>query len=80
MTEFLSVLLLYYGCDAVAATRALDHSEVMECMAHYQDVKEYFTEPEGDGAAHPQSAYQNFKAWERRNAETVADLRRAASG
>ncbi|WP_299830004.1 hypothetical protein [uncultured Roseobacter sp.] len=79
MTEFLSVLLLYYGCDAAAETRALNHAEVMECMAHYQQVKEYFTEPEANGAERSQSAYQNFKAWEHRNAETVADLRRTAS-
>lgn len=51
----------------------------MDCMIHYHHLKEYCNEPDANGLGQSQSAYQNFKVWERRNAETVANLRRAAS-
>lgn len=58
---------------------ALSHAEVMQDMAHYDHVKEYFIAPDANGSGRSQNAYQNFKAWKRRNAETIADLRRAAA-
>ena len=75
MSEFLSILALYYACDQVAAVQTLTHGEVMDCMAHYDAVKTYFADPSAEGTEGAQQAYQGFKDWERRNPAIVAELR-----
>lgn len=74
MSEFVAILALYYVCDSAAATNTLSHAEVMECMTHYDAVKSYFAAPDST-ASSPQTAYLDFKQWERANPRIVAELR-----
>ncbi|WP_299676844.1 hypothetical protein [uncultured Roseobacter sp.] len=75
MAEFLSILTLYYACDAAARDRALSHAEVMRCMAHYESVKVYFEAPRARDHTAAQSGYLAFKTWEADHPDIVAGLR-----
>ena len=82
MSEFLSVLALYYVCDATAALRPMSAEEIGACFSTYDTVKVYFVDgfdlaPPGSMARIRQmsEAYLAFKAWEEDNAALVADMR-----
>lgn len=82
MGEFLTVLALYYMCDATAAMRPMSMQEVATCAESYDTVKVYFVSdfdlaPQGTLARFDQmsEAYIAFKAWEEQNADLVEDLR-----
>ncbi|MEL6167239.1 MAG: hypothetical protein AAFR35_01015 [Pseudomonadota bacterium] len=81
MEEFLSVLALYYTCDAAAALRPLGPDEVRVCTDAYESVKVWFTEDfeladPGTLARYEQllDGYREFKAWEAANPEVVGKV------
>ncbi len=85
MSEFLSLLALYYVCDATAAMRHLTMQEVMACTQTYESVKTYFvTEfelaPHGtaERAQQMQQGYLAFLDWEEANEALVEDMQAEA--
>lgn len=85
MSEFLALLLAYYTCDAAAQTQEPLGGDRLACVETYEEVKSYFAPlspaPPGtvEYGADRIATYVAFSAWEEANAETVAELRRAAS-
>ncbi len=85
MSEFLSLLAVYYLCDAMAVSRHLTMQEMMNCTRTYETVKSYFiTEfelaPIGtpERAAQMQQGYLGFLDWEEANADTVEEMQARA--
>jgi len=85
MAEFLSVLSIYYLCDAMASARHLTMEETMHCGRTYDTVRSYFvTEfelaPRGtpERIAQMRQGYLGFQAWEEANAQLVDDMKAEA--
>lgn len=85
MSEFLSVVAIYYLCDAMAAARHLTMQETMHCTRTYDTVRSYFvTEfdlaPRGtpERIAQMREGYTGFKAWENANRDRVDQMRAEA--
>lgn len=86
MTPLISLLSLYYTCDAMAELRplSLDPDQLAQCMAYYEEIKDTFAQSPDDPnesvstQAQRVAAYVAFKTWERDNAQIVADLRARA--
>ena len=86
MTEFIALLTLYYGCDALVSVRplSLNPEDLGRCMGVYEAVKSEFSEgplpPPGtrDAEAQRRQAYAAFKAWELDNGDLVTTLRQEA--
>ncbi len=82
----MSILMLYYMCDAIVVHRPLSLSppELAECIGYYEAVKAEFSEgplqPPGKAEAEAQrrAAYAAFKAWEADNETLVATMRAQA--
>ena len=72
MTSLLSLIALYYTCDAMATERLLSQLEAAECAAIYRDLKLAFVEGDTDRMS---EGYRSFKAWERENPAIVKALR-----
>lgn len=72
MTSLLSLIALYYTCDAMAAERLLSPSEAAQCSAIYRNVKLAFVDGDTDRMG---DGYSAFKAWERDNPALVQALR-----
>ncbi|MEM8691506.1 MAG: hypothetical protein AAGG57_06435 [Pseudomonadota bacterium] len=77
MTEFLTLLALYYGCDATATERYMSQREVVQCVSYYHGVKAHFVEDETglDRAERNLEGFLRFKSWEDENEEIVAQLK-----
>ncbi len=87
MSDFMALLELYYACDVAAATRALNTSEVTQCLDHYAAVKSYFAplEPLADIGTHERAdqertAFAAFKSWEIEHSDLVEALRASIRG
>lgn len=81
MSEFLTILSLYYICDATAALRPMTRDEIASCTRTYETVKTHFvTErdlaPRGtaERIAQMQAAYLAFQDWEAENADLVREM------
>lgn len=85
MSEFITVLALYYLCDATATLRPMTAAEIGTCYATYDTVKIHLIDdadlaPVGtvDRVQQMTAAYLAFKTWEDDNARLVAGLRAEA--
>lgn len=87
MPDFLTLLSLYYICDAMIVQKpmAMTHAQLLECTEYYTSVKESFANapfPEQNtpsGIAARRAAYAAFKAWELENGLLVTQMRAEAS-
>lgn len=85
MAEFLTILALYYMCDATATMRPMSADEIAACTSTYDSVKVYFVDdfdlaPPGtvDRFRQMTDAYIAFQDWEEQNADMVAQMRQTA--
>jgi len=85
MSEFLSVLAVYYLCDAMTSARHMTMQETMACSRSYDTVRSYFApgfelaapgSPER--AAQLQQGYLGFLDWEDANRALVEDMQAEA--
>ena len=87
MPEFLILLSLYYGCDALMAHKplSLTGSQLVQCSAYYEAVKSEFADapfPASGtqaGVSARRDAYRAFKAWELENEALVTTMRADAA-
>ena len=86
---FQALLTAYYLCDAAAAVTLLDYATVARCVVTYQSVKAEFlseeelaaldADPLWFGGEYGSIAYRRFTAWEKENAELVAEMKADAA-
>lgn len=89
MTDFISLLAIYYACDEAATQMLLPKDEAMHCAKIYKTVKLQFLSSDdlhnyqtGDTAQKAtimQLAYLSFKEWETQNGPQVRDLRQSSA-
>lgn len=85
MADFLSILSIYYLCDAMAVARPMTMQEMLACADTYEAVKSHFLigpdlAPLGTAAraAQMQQSYLAFLDWEAANADLVEDMQAQA--
>ena len=87
MPEFLTLLSLYYACDAMMAHKplSLTGQQLEQCSAYYDAIKAEFAEtplPAAGtraGVDARRAAYLAFKVWELENGTLVTTMRAEAA-
>lgn len=90
MHDLISILTIYYACNAAAAQSHLSLSEAVRCSLTYESIKlRFLTEAETDAliaaagadrAMVLRNGYLRFKLWEKAHPDLVETLHASDTG